>query len=61
LREGDRENPHFEEGVSCPQCFDERSEAQRAAARERERQVRLASQRGEKHIGVASVRESADG
>lgn len=57
LRDGDRKSLQFEEGVSCPQCFGERSDAQRAAARQRERQVRLAAERGEKHIGVPFVRE----
>ncbi|GAA5524153.1 thiosulfate sulfurtransferase GlpE [Microbulbifer aestuariivivens] len=41
----------FEQGVSCPHCFDRVSEADRARYREREKQIQLAKQRGEQHIG----------
>jgi len=48
----DRQHPHFEEGVSCHACYDERSEADRARYRERHLQVQLAQQRGRHpHIG----------
>lgn len=47
----DRLNPHYEEGVSCPHCYAQQSEANRARARERIRQVRLAKARGEHHLG----------
>ncbi|MGD8421975.1 MAG: hypothetical protein PVJ78_16135, partial [Gammaproteobacteria bacterium] len=36
----------------CPACYDSKSEAERARFREREKQVRLASERGESHIGA---------
>lgn len=49
----DRASPHYEEGVSCPRCHDERDEAQRARYRERHRQVLAAETRGEAHIGGA--------
>ncbi len=45
LLPGDREHPHFEEGVSCPRCYAEKSEVQLARARERERQRILAETR----------------
>lgn len=41
----------FVEGVSCPHCFDERSEEDRARYAERQRQIALAKKRGEKHLG----------
>lgn len=47
----DRDSPLFEEGVSCPACHAERSEAQRARYRERQHQEQLARQRGGGHIG----------
>jgi len=48
----DRQHPHFEEGVSCHACYDERSEADRARYRERQLQAQLAEQRGfHPHIG----------
>ncbi len=47
----DRESPRYEEGVACPACADARDETQRAAYAERHRQVKLAAQRGETHVG----------
>ncbi len=48
----DRASPLYEEGVSCPACHAERSNAQRAAARERHRQEALAAAQGRAHIGA---------
>ena len=47
----DRQHPHFEEGVSCPRCYGTFSDTKMAALRERQKQVRLAKERGETHIG----------
>lgn len=52
VSEADRTLPLFEEGVSCPACHDERSEEQRASARERHRQQTLAEARGADHVGA---------
>lgn len=41
----------FEQGVSCPHCVGSLSEAQKASAREREKQMKLAKKRGETHLG----------
>ena len=41
----------FVEGVSCPHCFDQRSEEDRARYAERQHQIALAKKRGEKHLG----------
>ncbi|WP_076536160.1 rhodanese-related sulfurtransferase [Shewanella sp. UCD-KL21] len=41
----------FVQGVSCPHCIDKISDEQRQRFIERERQVQLAKQRGEAHIG----------
>jgi UPF0176 protein len=41
----------YEQGVSCPACYDNKSEKQRKRFAERERQVQLAQARGEHHIG----------
>jgi UPF0176 protein len=48
----DKASPLYEEGVSCPACHSERSEEQRAGARERQKQQALAASRGEIHIGA---------
>ena len=47
----DLSSPHYLEGVSCPHCHGQLTEAQRAAFEERHRQVTLAEARGEQHIG----------
>ena len=49
----DRLSPLWEGGVSCPACHTERTEAQRASYRERQRQVALAAAQGRQHIGAA--------
>ncbi|GAA5445688.1 thiosulfate sulfurtransferase GlpE [Microbulbifer sp. NBRC 101763] len=51
ITQEDQKSPLFEQGVSCPHCHDKVSDADRARFRERERQIQLAKQRGEKHMG----------
>lgn len=45
-------SPDFVEGVSCPLCIGETSEAAREGFAERQRQVALAEQRGQRHVGA---------
>ena len=52
ISQADKMSAHFIEGVSCPACFAERSEADRARFAERQRQIALAKKRGKQHIGV---------
>lgn len=49
--------PEYEEGVSCPACFGERTEEQRAGYRERHRQEALAAARGAAHVGAVMTEE----
>ncbi|RDC74147.1 rhodanese-related sulfurtransferase [Rhodovulum sp. 12E13] len=42
--------PGWEEGVSCPLCISAYTDADRARFRERQRQVRLAAARGQRHL-----------
>ncbi|MBB3966507.1 UPF0176 protein [Rhizobium metallidurans] len=42
----------YEEGVSCSQCYDSRTEEDRLRFRQRQLQVALARKRGQKHIGT---------
>ncbi|WP_417713708.1 rhodanese-related sulfurtransferase [Pseudophaeobacter arcticus] len=51
----DKTLPSFEMGVSCHQCVDETSEADKARFRERQKQMRLARERGEAHHGGREV------
>ncbi|MGB7260985.1 MAG: rhodanese-related sulfurtransferase [Albidovulum sp.] len=47
----DLDHPAYEEGVACPFCIDEQTDAQRAGFRERQRQIRLAKTRATTHLG----------
>jgi len=47
----DRESPKFELHVSCPKCFDRLTPERREGLLERARQIELAAERGEKHLG----------
>lgn len=52
LAAADQLSPRYREGVSCPHCFDARSDEDRARYAERQRQVELAARRGVRpHIG----------
>ncbi|MBN8292677.1 rhodanese-related sulfurtransferase [Rhodobacter sp. NTK016B] len=44
-------HPDYEEGVQCPHCVAEFTEARRQRFRERQKQVALAEKRGERHLG----------
>ena len=46
----DKQRKGYEEGVSCHQCVDETSAADKARFRERQKQIGLARARGERHI-----------
>ncbi|MGB0904257.1 MAG: rhodanese-related sulfurtransferase, partial [Mangrovicoccus sp.] len=47
----DKTRPEFEDGVSCHHCVTETSEADKERFRERQKQMRLARERGEDHFG----------
>jgi UPF0176 protein len=47
----EKASPKYQAGVSCPHCYDSLTPEKRAAAQERQKQVELAKQRGEAHIG----------
>lgn len=51
ITEFDKASDLYVPGISCPHCHDERNEAQRQRFVHRQRQIRLARQRGERHIG----------
>ena len=56
ISEADKQSEHYLPGVSCPQCYASRTEAELEGFREREKQVKLAQARGEKHLGSDAVR-----
>jgi len=57
----DRENPLFEEGVACKYCHSKTTEEQKERFRERERQMRLARERGEDHFSGQAESGAAAG
>jgi UPF0176 protein len=52
ITDSDRTSELYQPGVSCPACFERKSDTQRLRFREREKQVQLARERGEFHIGA---------
>jgi UPF0176 protein len=52
ISKADKTSAHFIEGVSCPACYAERTDDDRARFAERQRQIALAKKRGKQHIGV---------
>jgi UPF0176 protein len=51
LTEQDRASPHFKRGVHCPHCVKTLSEPGLLRRKARQRQIDLAMERGERHIG----------
>tara|TARA_R110001606_G_scaffold361754_3_gene514990 strand:+ start:45980 stop:46978 length:999 start_codon:yes stop_codon:yes gene_type:complete len=52
ITEQDKLSDHYQHGISCPHCFDKSTPEQKARFQEREKQMMLAAQRGEAHIGA---------
>lgn len=52
ITEEDKKSPRYSPGVSCPRCHDQLSEEQVARFAERQRQIELSKQRGDKHIAA---------
>ncbi len=55
----DRASEKFRQGVSCPHCYDTLTTQQKARFQERQKQMELASQRGDAHMGDAAISSSA--
>ncbi|MCE2516386.1 MAG: rhodanese-related sulfurtransferase [Alphaproteobacteria bacterium] len=54
ISDADRLREGFEDGVSCHRCITKYSPEQQDKFRERQRQIKLAEDRGEAHLGHAS-------
>jgi len=59
ITEQDKRSPHYQSGVSCPRCYHKHSEEQLKKFKEREKQIKLAKKRGEQHIGLDALHQSA--
>jgi UPF0176 protein len=58
LSSEDLASPDYREGVSCPRCIDELESDRAARLEERRRQVALARERGDLHIGQRLDKEN---
>lgn len=56
ILEADKEREQYQKGVSCHHCFDRVTDEQRARYAEREKQMELAKQRGQAHIGFDAAK-----
>ena len=52
LSEADLETSSYQPGISCPKCISKTSPKQKERFKERQKQVKLAQRRGQKHIGA---------
>ena len=57
ITDDDKVSDKYQQGVSCPYCFDKTTPQQRQRFLEREKQMRLAEQRGEVHLGSVVVEQ----
>lgn len=53
ITEQDKLSEKYNKGICCPLCYDRLTDDQRARFGERQKQIELAAQRGEDHIGAA--------
>lgn len=52
ITEEDKQSEFYLEGVSCPRCYDKQTDTQRARFEERQKQMQLAKERNDTHIGA---------
>jgi UPF0176 protein len=52
ITEQDKLSDHYQHGICCPHCFNKSTPEQKERFQEREKQMLLAAQRGETHIGA---------
>lgn len=52
ITQEEKNSAKYQAGISCPHCYDSLTPEKLHAARERQKQVELARERGEKHIGA---------
>ena len=54
ITEQEKDHLHYQEGLSCHHCYGTLDEEQKQRFAERQKQIKLAKQRGEEHIGNAA-------
>jgi len=60
ITEDEKNSEQYQQGVSCPYCYDKVTEKQRQRFSEREKQVQMSKQRGEEHIGSSARNISSE-
>ena len=55
ITENDKKSPKYMSGVSCHHCHDSLTEQQKQRFLEREKQIRLSTERGQAHIGAEAL------
>ena len=56
ITETDKADVKYQQGVSCPHCYDKITPEQKIRFMEREKQMELAKKRGENHIGADAAK-----
>jgi len=56
ITEADKADSRYQKGVSCPHCFDQATSEQKTRFYQRQKQIELAKQRGEAHMGADAAR-----
>ena len=51
ITENDKKTKQYIRGVACPNCFDQTTEEQKSRYKSRQKQMELAKQRNQKHLG----------
>ena len=51
ITENDKKTKKYIQGVACPNCFDQTTEEQKSRYKSRQKQMELAKQRNQKHLG----------
>jgi len=59
ITKADKASDKYEQGVSCPHCYQHISPEQKTRFMEREKQLQLAKKRGEVHIGADAAKALA--
>lgn len=50
ISDEEKASSHYKEGVSCPRCHDRTTKEQKGRFAERQKQIELANQRGDRHL-----------
>lgn len=60
ITDEDKQHTHYQQGISCHYCYGQKDPERIERLQEREKQIALAKQRGEQHIGADADRIKAE-